>query len=107
MGNSFKLSLYLEHIVNDIVNKRKLHYTEEGLKKNIFTFLDTIYDNRAGFNLTEANNLIKGGFKEQLIEEAICQMSDDEDYLTSTINKKINTISKQYIKEWINKKISR
>lgn len=107
MGNSFKLSIHLEHIVKDIVNKKKMYYTEEGLQENIFKFLDTIYNSREKFNVTKANNLIKGGFKEQLIEEVMYQMSDDEDYLTSTINKKINNLSKEYIKEWINKKISR
>ena len=107
MGNAFKLSLHLEHIVKDIVNKKKVDYTEEGLMENIFTFLDTIYDNRKKFKLTEATKLIKGGFRDQLIEEAVCQMSDDEDYLTSTINRRINNLSKHYIKEWINKKISK
>ena len=107
MGNAFKLSLHLEHIVKDIVKRQKVLYTEEGLEENIFTFLDTIYDNREKFKITEATKLIRGGFRDQLIEEAMCQMSDDEDYLTSTINKKINTLSKHYIKEWINKKISK
>jgi len=60
MGNSFKLSIHLEHIVRDIVNRKKTVYTEEGLQKNIFTFLDTIYDNRKKFELNEATKLIKG-----------------------------------------------
>ena len=33
MGNAFKLSLHLEHIVKDIVNRQKVHYTEEGLRE--------------------------------------------------------------------------
>jgi hypothetical protein len=107
MGNAFKLSVHLEHIIKDIVKKQKVHYTEEVFRENIFTFLDTIYDNGGEFNLTEATKLMRGGFKHQLIEEVMCQMSDDEDYLTSTINKKINTLSKHYMREWITKKISK
>jgi len=107
MGNAFKLNIHLENIVKDIVNRKKMLYTEESLKHNIFTLLDTIYDNRDKFKIVEANNIVKGGFRYQLIEEVMCGMSEDEDYLTSTINRKINDLSKGYIKEWINKKISR
>tara|TARA_B100002019_G_C21267621_1_gene600262 strand:+ start:1633 stop:1956 length:324 start_codon:yes stop_codon:yes gene_type:complete len=105
MGNSFKLSLHLEHIIKDIVEKRQSGKGEDRLSENIFTFLDTIYENRGKVNNLEALRLVKGGFRDQLIKEAMYEMSDDEDYLTSTINKKIDTLSKEYIKEWINKKI--
>ena len=104
MGNSFKLSVHLEHIIRDIVDKRQSLNGDDRLSQNIFTFLDTIYENRGKVNL-EAVKLIKSGFKDQLIKEAMCEMSDDEDYLTSTINKKIDILSREYIKEWINKKI--
>ena len=105
MSNSFKLSLHLEHIINDIVEKHQSGKGEDRLSENIFTFLDTIYENRGRVNNVEAMRLVKGGFRDQLIKEAMYEMSDDEDYLTSTINKKIDTLSKEYIKEWINKKI--
>tara|TARA_R110002051_G_scaffold246323_6_gene305936 strand:+ start:4317 stop:4640 length:324 start_codon:yes stop_codon:yes gene_type:complete len=105
MGDSFKLSKHLEHIIKDIVEQRQAIQSEGRLSDNIFTFLDTIYENRKRINNGEAARLIKGGFKNQLIKEAMCEMSEDEDYLTSTINKKIDTLSKDYIKEWINKKI--
>ena len=34
------------------------------------------------------------------------EMTDEEDYLAPTINKKITQISKEYLKEWINDKIT-
>mgnify|MGYP003112927184 CR=1 FL=1 len=105
MGNSFKLSVHLEHIIRDIVDKRQSLNGDDRLSQNIFTFLDTIYENRGKVTNLEAVKLIKSGFKDQLIKEAMCEMSDDEDYLTSTINKKIDILSREYIKEWINKKI--
>ena len=98
MSNSFKLSIHLEHIIKDIVEKRQSFSGEERLSQNIFTFLDTIYENRKKVSNDEAIRLVKGGFKDQLIKEVMCEMSEDEDYLTSTINKKIDNLSKNYIK---------
>ena len=79
---------------------------EEKLNDRIFSLLDNIYESRVTFKKKEISSIIKNNFKKELLKEVMSEMSEDEDYLTSTINKKINTVTENYLKEWIDKKIT-
>lgn len=105
MSKKFRLNYYLNSIVNDILNERYESIPEQALREKIFNYLDFLYEHK-GFKVYSSINLINEKFKKELISEAVCEMSDDEDYLSPTINKKITQISKEYLKEWINDKIT-
>ena len=105
MGKKFKLAYYLNDIVKDIVNERYVPILESTLKDKICEYLDGLYENE-GIKAYNSISLIKEKFQKELITEAVCEMTDEEDYLAPTINKKISEISKEYLKEWINDKIT-
>jgi CHASE3 domain sensor protein len=106
MSKSFKLNIQLENIVKDIIHERNHYELEEKLNDRIFSLLDNIYESRVTFKKKEISSIIKNNFKKELLKEVMSEMSEDEDYLTSTINKKINTVTENYLKEWIDKKIT-
>ena len=105
MGKKFKLAYQLNSIVNDIINERYSVPPEPTLQNKVFDYLDLLYDNE-GVKAYNSISLIKEKFEKELITEAMYEMTDDEDYLAPTINKKITQISKEYLKEWINDKIT-
>ena len=105
MGKKFKLSYQLNSIVNDIINEREVLNVEQALRVKIFDYLNLLYESK-GLKAYNSVNLIKERFQKELIKEAMWEMTDDEDYLAPTINKKISQISKEYLKEWINNKIT-
>ena len=105
MGKKFKLSYHLNSIINDIINEREMLNIDSTLRVKIFEYLDLLYESD-GFRAYNSVNLIKERFQKELIKEAMWEMTDEEDYLTPTINKKIAQISKEYLKEWINNKIT-
>ena len=105
MGKKFKLSYHLQSIVNDIISEREGDALELPLRKKIFNYLDELYENE-GLKAYDSITIIKENFQAELIKEAMWEMTDEEDYLAPTINKKITQISKEYLKEWINDKIT-
>lgn len=94
MGKKFRLNYYLNSIVNDILNERYESIPEQALREKIFNYLDFLYEHN-GFKVYNSISLIKEKFQKELISEAVCEMSDDEDYLSPTINKKITQVSKE------------
>ena len=105
MGKKFKLGYHLNSIVKDIVNERYVLISEPTLQEKVFEYLNEIYEND-GLKVYNSLALIKEKFNKELIREAMCEMTDEEDYLAPTINKKITNISKEFLKEWINEKIT-
>jgi hypothetical protein len=105
MGKKFKLRYHLQSIINDIISEREGDASELPLRKKIFNYLDELYENE-GLKAYNSINIIKENFQSELIKEAMWEMTDEEDYLAPTINKKITQISKEYLKEWINDKIT-
>ena len=105
MGKKFKLAYYLNDIVNDIITERYMPINTPTLQEKISTYLDGLHE-KEGFKVYNSISLIKEKFQKELIIEAMCEMTDEEDYLAPTINKKITNLSKDYLKEWINDKIT-
>jgi hypothetical protein len=105
MGKKFKLGYHLNSIVKDIINERYVLISEPTLQEKVFEYLNEIYEND-GLKVYNSLTHIKEKFNKELIREAMCEMTDEEDYLAPTINKKITNISREFLKEWINEKIT-
>jgi hypothetical protein len=105
MGKKFKLGYHLNSIVKDIINERYVLISEPTLQEKVFEYLNEIYEND-GLKVYNSLAHIKEKFNKELIREAMCEMTDEEDYLAPTINKKITNISREFLKEWINEKIT-
>ena len=56
-------------------------------------------------NILKAAKLVRDKFKTTLIEEIIVDMSEDEDYLNETINKKVNKQITNHINKWLVQKM--
>jgi hypothetical protein len=56
-------------------------------------------------NILKAAKLVRDKFKTTLIEEIIVDMSEDEDYLNETINKKVNKQITTHINNWLVQKM--
>ena len=85
-----------------IIQQEKIELT----KNTTAAELHNTLMNKGSELLISTLHSIKNNFKKELLKEVMSEMSEDEDYLTSTINKKINTVTENYLKEWIDKKIT-
>ena len=56
--------------------------------------------------MLDSTPLIIEEFRQDLLTDVICEMDDTEDFLSSTINRKVRNKAKVHLIEWIKTKIS-
>jgi len=74
-------------------------------KTTIFKFLEEIRSD-GEINMLDSTPLIIEEFRQELLTDVICEMDDTEDFLSSTINRKVRNKAKSHLIEWIKTKIS-
>ncbi len=109
MKKRLSLTNHLGNIVNEIISNKNVRQNDEGetndVENKIFTFLEEIRSD-GEINMLDSTPLIIEEFRQDLLTDVICEMDDTEDFLSSTINRKVRNKAKAHLIEWIKTKIS-
>jgi|TARA_R110002012_G_scaffold276892_3_gene463990 hypothetical protein len=103
------LTNHLGNIVKEIISNKNLRQNDESgmneTEDRIFKFLEEIRSD-GEINMLDSTPLIIEEFRQELLTDVICEMDDTEDFLSSTINRKVRNKAKSHLIEWIKTKIS-
>ena len=109
MKKRLTLTNHLGNIVKEIISNKNLRQNEESdmneTEDRIFKFLEEIRSD-GEINMLDSTPLIIEEFRQELLTDVICEMDDTEDFLSSTINRKVRNKAKSHLIEWIKTKIS-
>ncbi len=109
MKKRLTLTNHLGNIVKEIISNKNLRQNDESgmneTEDRIFKFLEEIRSD-GEINMLDSTPLIIEEFRQELLTDVICEMDDTEDFLSSTINRKVRNKAKSHLIEWIKTKIS-
>ena len=109
MKKRLTLTNHLGNIVKEIISNKNMRTNEVSelneTENRIFVFLEEIRSD-GEINMLDSTPLIIEEFRQELLTDVICEMDDTEDFLSSTINRKVRNKAKSHLIEWIKTKIS-
>ena len=109
MKKRLTLTNHLGNIVKEIISNKNLRQNDESgmneTEDRIFKFLEEIRSD-GEINMLDSTPLIIEEFRQELLTDVICEMDDTEDFLSSTITRKVRNKAKSHLIEWIKTKIS-
>lgn len=71
---------------------------------DINTFLDEMVRKDAN-KIFEARSIVKDEFGSRILEDVMCEISEEDDYLNESINKELNKRITTIINEWLVEKL--
>ena len=109
MKKRLTLTNHLGNIVKEIISNKNMQENEVSelneTENRIFKFLEEIRSD-GEINMLNSTPLIVEEFRQELLTDVICEMDDTEDFLSSTINRKVRNKAKSHLIDWIKIKIS-
>jgi hypothetical protein len=106
MKKRLTLTEHLQSVIRELQTEGKDLLSE--FEESIYDKIDNYLNRKVKedpHNILKAAQLVREEFKTRLIEEIIVGMSDDEDYLNETINKKVNKKITTHINKWLVQKM--
>lgn len=109
MKKRLTLTNHLGNIVKEIISNKSIRENDVSelneTENRIFKFLEEVRVD-GEINMLDSTPLIIEEFRQDLLTDVICEMDDTEDFLSSTINRKVRNKAKVHLIEWIKTKIS-
>ena len=107
MTRRLTLTKHLMEAIDDLKEGMVVSVTEDtttNYVNDINNFLNEMV-NRDSRKILTAKSVVKDRFGSKILEDIMCDISEDDDYLNESINKELNKRITNIINEWLVEKL--